>query len=221
GAQPVPPNLVRHWKKYYPDMQFDNNYGLTESTGPGCVHLGVENERKLGANGKPGFNWEVRIVDETGKDVPQGEVGELIVRGNGVMKEYYKNPERTKEAIRNGWLYTGDMARMDSEDFIYLVDRKKDVIITGGENIYPVEVEEVIRNHTKVYDVALIGIPDERLGEIAAAVIEPKPDQSLAEDEIRTFCEQNLPRYRQPRRIIFDKIPRNPTGKLRQKYAAN
>jgi acyl-CoA synthetase (AMP-forming)/AMP-acid ligase II len=224
GAQPVPPSLVKHWKQYFPDMQYDTNYGLSESTGPGCVHLGIENEHKVGAIGKAGFNWEAHIVNDKGEDVAPGEIGELLVRGNGVMKEYYKNPEKTAETIKDGWLYTGDMAREDSEGFIYLVDRKKDVVITGGENIFPVEVEDVIHKHPKIYDAAVIGIPDERLGEITLAVIDPKPGETLTEEEVNQFCEQNLPRYKRPRRIIFDKVPRNPTGKiekpkLRQKYA--
>ena len=223
GAQPVPPSLVRRWKKYFPDMQYDETYGLSESTGPGPIHLGMENERKLGATGRAGFNWEVRVVNDNGEDVAQGEVGEVIIKGNAVMKEYYKNPEKTAETIKDSWLYTGDIARMDSEGFIYVVDRKKDVIDTGGESIFPVELEEVLHSHPKVYDVAVIGIPDERLGEIAAAVIDPKPGDALTEEEISKFCEQNIPRYKRPRRIIFDKVPRNPTGKiektkLRQKY---
>jgi acyl-CoA synthetase (AMP-forming)/AMP-acid ligase II len=224
GAQPVPPSLVKHWKEYFPEMQYDTNYGLGEAAGPGCVHLGIENERKVGAIGKAGFNWEAQIVNERGEAVARGEVGELVVKGNGVMKEYYKNPEKTAETIKNGWLYTGDMARMDSEGFIYLVDRKKDVVITGGENIYPVEIEDVLRSHPKIYDAGVIGIPDERLGEIAAAIIDFKPGENLTEEEVNIFCEQNLPRYKRPRRIIFDKVPRNPTGKiekpkLREKYA--
>ena len=223
GAQPVPPSLVKHWKGYFPEMQYDTNYGLTESTGPGCVHLGIENENKVGAIGKAGFGWETRIVNDSGEDVAQEEVGELVVRGDGMMKEYYKNPQKTAETIKNGWLYTGDMARMDSEGFIYLVDRKKDVVITGGENIYPVEVEDVLQSHPQIYDVAVIGIPDERLGEIAVAVIDSQPGETLTKEEINLFCEQSLPRYKRPRRIIFDKVPRNPTGKiekpkLRQKY---
>lgn len=224
GAQPVPPSLIKRWKEHFPDMQYDTDYGLGEAAGPGCLHLGIENEHKVGAIGKAGFNWEVRIVDDKGEDVPQGEIGELLVRGNGVMKEYYKNPDKTAETIKNGWLYTGDMAKMDTDGFVYLVDRKKDVVITGGENIYPVEVEAVLQSHPKVHDVGVIGVPDERLGEIVAAVIDPKPDVTLTEEEINAFCEQNLPRYKRPRRIIFDKVPRNPTGKiekpkLRQKYA--
>ncbi len=224
GAQPIPPSVVRRWKEYFPDMQYDTTYGLSESTGPGCVHLGIENEHKVGAIGKAGYGWETRIVSETGEDVAQGEVGELIVKGPGVMKEYYKNPEKTAETIKDGWLYTGDMAKTDEEGFIYLVDRKKDVVITGGENIYPVEVEEVLRGLPGVYDVGVIGIPDERLGEVAAAVIDPAPGTTLTEAEVNKFCEQNLPRYKRPRRLFFDKVPRSPTGKiekpkLREKYA--
>ena len=224
GAQPIPVSLIRHWKQYFPDMQYDTSYGLSEAAGPGCVDLGIENQHKLEATGKPGFNWEARIVNDKGEDVGPGEVGELLVKGNGVMKEYYKNPEKTAETLKDGWLYTSDMARQDDEGFIYIVDRKKDIVITGGENIFPVEVEEVLRRHSKIYDAGVIGIPDERLGEIAAAVIDPKPGMTLTEEEVNQFCEQNLPRYKRPRRIIFDKVPRNPTGKiekpkLRDKYA--
>ena len=223
GAQPVPPTLVKRWKEYFPDMQYDTNYGLTEAAGPGCVHLGIGNERKVGTIGKAGFNWETRVVDDDGGDVVQGEVGELIVKGAGVMKEYYMNPEKTAETKRDGWLCTGDMARMDGDGFIYLVDRKKDVVITGGENIYPVEVEGVLYSHPKIYDAAIIGIPDARLGEIAIAIIDPKPGETLTESEVHAFCEQKMSGYKRPRRVIFDKVPRNPTGKiekpkLRQKY---
>ncbi len=213
GAQPVPPSLVKHWKEYFPEMAYDTNYGLSESTGPGCVHLGIENEHKIGAIGLPGFNWEARIVDEDGNPVPQGEVGELVVRGDGVMKEYYKNPEATAQTIRGGWLYTGDMAREDEDGFIWLVDRKKDIIISGGENIFPVEIEDFLHTHPKVKDVAAIGYPDERLGEIVAVVVEPKPGESITEEEILQFCE-SLPRYKRPRKVFFGDVPRNPTGKI-------
>ena len=222
GAQPVPPSLIHRWQKVFPHHAYDTNYGLSESLGPGCVHLGVENIRKVGAIGKPGYQWEARIVDERGQDVAQGEIGELAVRGPGVMLCYYKNPEATAEILRDGWLFTGDMARMDEEGFIYLVDRKKDVVISGGENLYPVQIEDFLRRYGKIKDVAVIGLPDKRLGEIAAAIIEIKEDMTCSEEEINAFCKE-LPRYKRPRRIIFDKVPRNPTGKiekpvLREKY---
>ena len=222
GAQPVPPSLINRWKKVFPHHEYDTNYGLSESLGPGCVHLGVENIHKVGAIGKPGYLWEAKVVN--GKDEPvQGdEVGELAVHGPGVMECYYKNPEATDEILKDGWLYTGDMAKVDEDGFIYLVDRKKDVIITGGENLYPVQIEDFLRAYDKIKDVAVIGLPDKRLGEIAAAIIEIKPDMTCTEEDITNFC-LNLPRYKRPRKIIFDKVPRNPTGKiekpaLREKY---
>ena len=222
GAQPVPPSLIHRWQKVFPHHAYDTNYGLSESIGPGCVHLGVENIHKVGAIGKPGYLWQARIVDEQGRDVAQGDIGELIVNGPGVMLCYYKNPEATAEILKDGWLYTGDMARMDEDGFIYLVDRKKDVVISGGENLYPVQIEDFLRRFDKIKDVAVIGLPDSRLGEIAAAIIEIKEGLSCTEEEINQFCKE-LPRYKRPRKVIFDKVPRNPTGKiekptLREKY---
>ena len=222
GAQPVPPSLIKRWLKYFPNHEYDTNYGLSESIGPGCVHLGVENVHKVGAIGKAGHLWEVKIVDEKGNEVADGDVGELAVKGPGVMDCYYKNEEATNEILKNGWLFTGDMAKKDEDGFIYLVDRKKDVVISGGENLYPVQIEDELRKFDKIKDVAVIGLPDARLGEIAAAIIEIKEDVTCTEDEINEFCKE-LPRYRRPKKIIFDKVPRNPTGKiekpvLREKY---
>lgn len=222
GAQPVPPSLVRHWKEYFPNMAYDTNYGLSESTGPGCVHLGIENEHKVGAIGLPGFNWETQVVDPDGNPVPQGGVGELTVRGDGVMREYYKNSEATAKTLKTGWLYTGDIARMDEDGFIYLVDRAKDVIITGGENVFPVEIEDFLHTHPKIKDIAAIGYPDERLGEIVTVVVEAKPGLTITEEEVLQFCEA-LPRYKRPKKVFFGDVPRNPTGKiekpkLRKKY---
>ncbi len=213
GAQPVPPSLIRRWKEIFPDHLYDTNYGLSESIGPGCVHLGTENIHKVGAIGVPGYNWEVKITDENGYPLPQGQVGELVVKGPGVMKCYYKDPEATEAALKDGWLFTGDMARRDEEGFIYLVDRKKDVIISGGENLYPVQIEDFLRAHNAIKDVAVIGLPDERLGEIAAAIIELKPGCECTEEDIKSFCT-SLPRYKRPRKVVFDKVPRNPTGKI-------
>jgi acyl-CoA synthetase (AMP-forming)/AMP-acid ligase II len=213
GAQPVPPAVVKHWKEYFPKMAYDTNYGLSESTGPGCVHLGIENERKVGAIGLPGFNWETAIMDENGEPVARGDVGELVVRGDGVMREYYKNPEATAKALKEGWLYTGDMARADDEGFIFLVDRKKDLIISGGENVFPVEVEDFLHTHPLVKDAAAIGYPDERLGEVVTVIIDVVPGKSLTEEEVLKYCEK-LPKYKRPRKIFFGEVPRNPTGKI-------
>ena len=224
GGQPVPPTLIKQWLERFPHMQYDTIYGLGEAMGPGCCHLTSNDPKRWGSIGKTSFNWEARIVEEKGEDVSPGEVGELIVKGNGVMKEYYKNPEKTAETIKNGWCYTGDMAKADNEGYIYLVDRKKDVIIYGGENIYPVEIEDLLQGHPKIHDVGVIGIPDERLGEVVAAVIQIEPGATLTEEEVNKFCNENLPKYKRPKRIFFDKVPRNPTGKiekpaLREKYA--
>lgn len=222
GAQPVPPSMIKRWIEKFPHHQYDTNYGLSESIGPGCVHLGVENINKVGAIGKAGYLWETKVIDENGNEVPDGEVGELAVKGPGVMQCYYKNPEASAEILHEGWLYTGDMARIDEDGFIYLVDRKKDVIISGGENLYPVQIEDFLRKHEKIKDVAVIGLPEPRMGEIAAAIIEIKDGMECTEDEINEFCKE-LPRYKRPRKIFFEKVPRNPTGKiekpaLRQKY---
>ena len=232
GAQPVPPALIKNWKTVFPHHDYDTNYGLTETTGPGCVHLGLENIHKVGAIGIPGFDWECMIVDwnvwitqQVLKPAALGESGELAVKGPGVMKEYYKNPEATAASLKDSWLLTGDIARQDENGFIWLVDRAKDVIITGGENIFPVEIESFIMSHPKVQDAAVIGYPDERLGEIALAVVKIKPSQTMTEEELMAFCD-GLPRYTRPRKIVFADVPRNPTGKiekpkLREKYTGH
>ncbi|MBR2835335.1 MAG: acyl--CoA ligase [Coriobacteriales bacterium] len=234
GAQPVPESLIKRWKQWFPTHDYDTNYGLSESIGPGCVHLGVENIDHVGAIGVPGYGWKTKIVDEKGNVVKPGEVGELCVQGPGVMTCYYKDPVATAETIVDGWLCTGDMAQLDKDGFIWLVDRKKDVIISGGENLYPVQIEDFLTQHPCIKDVAVIGLPDPRLGEIAAAIIEVKPgvlgdtklsDEAMesglkhfdSEDDLRADVEQfccGLPRYKRPRRIIFADVPRNPTGKI-------
>ncbi len=225
GAQPIPLSLIRRWLEYFPNHKYDTNYGLSESTGPGCVHLGMENVRKVGAIGVPGYGWKAKIVDEDGNVVKQGEIGELCVKGPGVMVEYYKNPEATAEILKDKWLFTGDMAREDEDGFIFLVDRKKDVIISGGENLYPVQIESFLMKNNKIHDAAVIGLRDQRLGEIAAAIIQVKEGMTLTEEEVDEFCV-DLPRYKRPRKIIFANVIRNATGKidkpkLREIYAGS
>lgn len=225
GAQPVPPSLIKHWHDYFPKQDYDTNYGLSESTGPGCVHLGMENTHKVGAIGVPGYRWQCKIVDEHGVEVKRGEVGELCVKGPGVMTCYIKNLEATAESIKDGWLFTGDMAMQDEDGFYFLVDRKKDVIVSGGENIYPVQIEDFLRTNPKIKDVAVIGLADRRLGEKTAAIIEIKDGMTATKEEIDEFC-LGLARYKRPKEIIFDSIPRNATGKiekpaLRKRYGAD
>jgi acyl-CoA synthetase (AMP-forming)/AMP-acid ligase II len=215
GAQPVPPVLIKHWLEYFPNHKYDTNYGLSESTGPGCVHLGLDNIHKVGAIGIPGYGWQCKIVAEDGvTEVKQGDVGELCVKGPGVMTCYYNDPEATAQVLtEDGWLKTGDMAMQDEDGFYFLVDRKKDVIISGGENIYPVQIEDFLRTNEAVMDVAVIGMPDQRLGEITAAIIQVKEGYTLTEEEVNHFCNQ-LPRYKRPKKIIFAPVPRNATGKI-------
>ena len=213
GAQPVPRSLIRRWLEYFPEHKYDTNYGLSESIGPGCVHLGLDNVHKVGAIGKAGYGWETKIVDENGVEVTGDDVGELCVKGNGVMDCYYKDPKATAAVLRDGWLFTGDMAQRDEDGFIWLVDRKKDVIITGGENIYPVQIEDFLNAHPSVKDVAVIGLPDERLGEITCAIIQVVQGRILTEEDVNDYCRK-LPRYKRPKMVIFADVPRNPTGKI-------
>ena len=225
GAQPVPRSLIRRWKAIFPKHEYDTNYGLSESIGPGCVHLGVENIDKVGAIGVPGYGWECRIVDPGRMDVQKGDVGELAVKGPGVMIEYYKDPKATAEVLsKDGWLFTGDMAVQDEEGFIWLVDRKKDVIISGGENLYPVQIEDFLRAYEPVRDCAVIGLADKRLGEKACAIISLKDGFECTKEDVDKYC-LGLPKYKRPREIIFADVPRNATGKiekpkLRQIYGA-
>ena len=225
GAQPVPKSLITKWKSVFPHHAYDTNYGLSESIGPGCVHLGVENIEHVGAIGVPGYGWEMKIIDQQGNPVEQGEVGELCVKGPGLMTCYYNNPEATAEVLVDGWLLTGDMARQDEFGMCWLVDRKKDVVISGGENIYPVQIEAFLSKNPAIKDVAVIGLPHDRLGEIPAAIIELKPGcEDTTEADIDDFCLE-LPRYKRPKKIIFAPVPRNATGKiekpkLREMYGA-
>lgn len=223
GAQPIPPVLVRRFIKFFPNIDYEENYGLTESAGP-CMHLGLENFHKLGSFGYPRINLDARVVDDNDNDVPAGGVGEMIIKGANIMKCYYKNPEKTAETLRDGWLYTGDLVRQDEDGFISYIDRKKDLIISGGENIFPVDLEAVLIGQPKVKDVAIIGIPDDRYGEVVAAIVQPKEDVDLTEEEMRAYYEPQLPKYAWPRLILFGDVPRNPTGKiekpkLRERYA--
>ncbi|MGX6444818.1 acyl-CoA synthetase [Neobacillus sp. K501] len=215
GAAPMAPELVKRSIQLFKTDQFYNLCGLTEG-GPGGILLDPEGHKQhLGKGGKPIFFTEARVVDDKGSDVKPGVVGEFIIKSPMVMKEYYKKPEETKSTIKDGWLYTGDLATIDEEGYITLVDRKKDMIITGGENVYSVEVEGVLFEHPAVLDAAIIGLPDETWGEAVCAVIVPKEGVELDEDEIRSFCRQKLAGYKVPRRFFIEQqLPRNASGKI-------
>ncbi|WP_151191823.1 AMP-binding enzyme, partial [Desulfotomaculum copahuensis] len=171
--------------------------------------------RKGASVGKPVVNVEVRVVDDAGCDVPLGEVGEIVYRGPTLMKEYYRDPQATAAAVRDGWFHSGDLVRMDGEGFVYVVDRKKDMVISGGENVYPAEVEEVLYRHEKVLEAAVIGVPDERWGERVHAVVVPIPGTVLTVREIMEWCTVHLAGYKKPRSVEFvEALPRNASGKV-------
>jgi acyl-CoA synthetase (AMP-forming)/AMP-acid ligase II len=215
GAQPVPFEVMKGLVDNMP-AAVSNIYGITEGGGGGTFNLYPEDVlRKPGSIGKPTFGVEGKIVDFEGKDVPPGQVGELIFTTKRMMREYYKNPEMTADTLKKGWLYTGDLLQTDDEGYFYIVDRKKDMITSGGENIFPVEIEAALMQSPKIDDVACIGAPDDRLVEVVMAIIQVKQGQTMTEEEVLDFCKKvNLAKYKWPRKIVFDKVMRNPTGKL-------
>ncbi|MFC1823241.1 long-chain-fatty-acid--CoA ligase [Thermodesulfobacteriota bacterium] len=216
-GSPLPFPLV---EKAYQELgvNLQNFYGLTEASGPGA-HMNMEDMmRKPGSIGYPFLLLDLRIVNERDEDVAVGEVGEIIIRGPAVMKEYWNLPEETKETLRNGWLHTGDMAKVDEEGFIYIVDRKKDVIISGGENIYSAEIEAFLIKHPKILDVAVIGMPDEKWGEVPRAMVELAKDEALTEEELIGFCKGRIAKFKIPKRVDFvQELPRTITGKVFKK----
>ncbi len=218
GASQLQPDLLEGFKNYFSNAQLFNMYGLTEAS-PSCTVLAPELAfKKPGSVGKPVPGVELRLVDDDGKDVEQGEVGEIIVRGPNVTTSYWNSPEATAETIRGGWLHTGDMARTDDEGDVYIVDRKKDIIITGGENVYSLEVENVLRSHPKVSEVAVIGLPDEKWGESICAVVVLRKGEKATREELVDHCLESLARYKKPRSIEFvDELPKNPAGKVIKK----
>ena len=208
GAAPLNPEMVKAFDGF--GITIAEGYGITECSP--LISVNPYYALKQGSVGPAVPCCTVRIDIRETNEKGYAE-GEIQVKGDNVMLGYYKNEEATNEVLRDGWLLTGDMAQEDEDGFIYLVDRKKDVIITGGENLYPVEIENFIRRHDAIKDVAVIGLPDARLGEIAAAIIEVKPECSLTEAEMERFC-MGMPRYKRPRKLIFAEVPRNPTGKI-------
>jgi acyl-CoA synthetase (AMP-forming)/AMP-acid ligase II len=215
GAAPMPVALLQQTMEMFGTDQFYNMCGLTEG-GPGGVFLMPEEHKtKLGASGRASHLTDARVVDEHGEDVLPGQVGEFIIKGETIMKEYYKKPEETRKALRDGWLYTGDLAKIDEDGFITLVDRKKDMIISGGENVYSTEVEHVLYKFKDILEAAVIGIPHEVWGETVAAIIVPKQGTQINHEELQAFCRQELAGYKIPRVIYeLEQLPRNASGKV-------
>jgi acyl-CoA synthetase (AMP-forming)/AMP-acid ligase II len=211
GAAPVPPSLIEEYARL--GLEIHQVYGLTETCGPACLISPDEALTRIGSTGKPFFHTEVRIVDDNGVDVGADEPGEVLVRGRHVMAGYWNRPEDTAAAIRDGWLHTGDIAVRDADGFVFIRDRIKDMIISGGENIYPAEIEDVLLAHPRIADVAVIGMASAKWGESPLAVV-VAADEDLDERTVLEHCEGKLARFKVPRRVVFTGvIPRNLTGK--------
>jgi fatty-acyl-CoA synthase len=214
GGAPCPLTVIEFFQQK--GIPFYEGFGLTE-TAPFVSVLDDRNSiRKKGSIGKTPIHTEARIVDPMDRDVPVGEVGELLVKGPNVFVGYWNKPEATKEALKNGWFYTGDLAKMDEEGFLYIVDRKKDMIISGGENVYPVEVEQIIFRMPNVKEVAVVGVPDEKWGEsVKAYIVLSDPTKKITLEDVQQFCDGKLARYKIPKNMeIIDQLPRNATGKV-------
>jgi|SRR5690625_214083 len=214
GGAPCPITIIEFFQNK--GIKFFEGFGLTE-TAPFVCLLDSDNAiRKNGSVGKAPIHTEVKVVDPYDNDLPSGEVGELIVRGPNIMHGYWNNPEATREAIKDGWFYTGDLARIDEEDFVYIVDRKKDLIITGGENVYPIEIEQLLFRHPNIREAAIIGYPDEKWGESIKAVVALKdPETELELDELKDYLEGKIAGFKMPKQLqIVDELPRNATGKI-------
>ncbi len=214
GGAPLPVDLVREWVGKKGGV-FRQGYGLTE-VGANCFSMtDEESVRKLGSVGKPIFHSEMVLLDEQGRAVSPGEPGELLIRGPHVCTGYWRNPEATAEAIVDGWFRTGDVARVDEDGFYTIVGRAKDMIISGGENIYAAEVEAAVREHPAVQDAALIGMPDPKWGEVGLMVVVLKPRASATAEELQAFCGERLARYKVPKRVVFaDELPYSAYGKV-------
>jgi long-chain acyl-CoA synthetase len=216
GGAPSAPELVRRLKERFPKMQTGQGWGMTETSATATSNLGEDYERKPSSCGVVSPTGEVRIVGDDGRDMPVGEVGELWYRGPIVVRGYWNKPQETAETFVDGWVKTGDLARLDDEGFVYIVDRAKDMLIRGGENIYCVEVENALYEHPAVMDAAVVGIPHRTLGEEPAAVVHLKPGAKATEEELRHHVALKLAAFKVPVKILFlpETLPRNPNGKI-------
>ena len=213
GGSAMPVEVMRGFEEAF-SCQILEGYGLSE-TSPVASFNHPDKERKPGSIGTPIAGVEMKVVDEQGNEVPQGEVGEIAIRGHNVMKGYWGREDATAEAIKGGWFHSGDMARVDEDGYFFIVDRKKDMIIRGGYNVYPREIEEVLYEHPAVLEAAVIGVPDEEMGEEVGAAVVLRPDADADADTIRSFVKDQVAGYKYPRRIWFlDELPKGPTGKI-------
>jgi long-chain acyl-CoA synthetase len=212
GSAPVPAEVLRRFEETFNCLVIEG-YGLSESTCRSTFNP-PDQRRRPGSCGVPIGN-EMRVVDEEDRDVPDGDLGEIVLRGENILKGYYKNDAANATAFRNGWFHTGDIGYRDPEGFYYIVDRKSDMIIRGGENIYPREIDEVLYQHPAVAAAAVVGVPDDLYGEEVAAVVVLKPEASVSEQEVIDYCKARLADFKCPKRVHFvEDIPKGPTGKL-------
>jgi acyl-CoA synthetase (AMP-forming)/AMP-acid ligase II len=215
GATIIPQALKERLARRFPHVQVVDSYGLTEATSYCTVLPGRDFLRKHACVGLPHAYVEIRVVDEQDRDVPPGAVGEVLVRGPNVMRGYWNLPEETAEALRGGWLHTGDLGRVDAEGYLFIVDRKKDMVISGGENVYPREVEEVLHEHPGVQEAAVVGVPDPRWGEALKAFVVPAPGPPPAVEDLQEHCRARLAKFKCPKAYAFvDALPRTGTGKV-------
>jgi acyl-CoA synthetase (AMP-forming)/AMP-acid ligase II len=215
GGAPASPELVRRLREEFPSARLGNGYGLTECSSLATFLPDEYAMQKPDSVGPPVPTMQVRIVNDAGKDVAPGKIGEVLLKGPSVVDGYWQDPDATRETFVQGWLHTGDMGRLDEEGFLYIVDRKKDMIIRGGENIYCVEIENVLESHPGVFQAAVVGEPDKVFGEQVKAYIVPNPGHSLTEDQILDFCEDHLADFKIPKYVEFvDALPRNPAGQV-------
>ncbi|MPZ62175.1 MAG: AMP-binding protein [Propionibacteriales bacterium] len=218
GGAPLSQEIIARAQKTFPGTDFVQVYGLTEGGGTVTFLPPTHAVSKIGSAGKASMHNDIRVVDSNGVTCAPNDAGEIIIKGPTVTPGYWDNPEATAESIRDGWLHTGDLGYMDEEGFLYVSGRKKDMIISGGMNIYPSEVEHVLREHEAVHDVAVIGVPDDKWGENVCAVIQPAPGATVDHDEILALCRERLAGFKKPTRIEFvDELPRTVSGKV-QKY---
>ena len=213
GGAPCPAPLLRTYLDR--EVPIRQGFGMTENAGSGILLDTEDLERKFGSCGKPMFHCNARVWDGDGNDTKPDEIGELMLRGPVVMKEYWNMPEATEASFTDGWFHTGDLAKIDEDGYFYIVERKKDMLITGGENVYPAEVEEVILAHPSVAEVGVIGVPDEKWGESARAIVVPMPGETISFEDIQKFCSDKLAKFKSPKSaVIIDELPRNPSGKI-------
>ena len=218
GASSMPIEMKEQIMAKFPQSGCYETFGLTESTTVATILKSKDARRKVGSIGQPVINVSARVIDNNSQDVSPGQAGELILRGPTMMKEVYKNPAATQEAVRDGWLYTGDVVRMDEEGYVYIVDRIKDMIITGGENVYPAEVETVLCKNSKIQEAAVIGVPDATWGENVMAVVVLAPGEAMTSEEVIAYCKENIASYKKPKRVEFlSALPRNTSGKVLKK----